>query len=177
MFPKAHAAAYVISAFRIAWFKVHKPIYYYCAYLSVRCSDFDIETMIKGYDKVKEKIIEIQNKGYEATNKESSILDVLYVALEMLAREFKFGNIDLYRSHSKNFVIDADEKTLIPPFRTIDGLGDTVANNIFEEAKKNPFISIEDFSKRCKVSATLVDKMRTMGILKDLPETSQLSLF
>ena len=177
MFPKAHAAAYVISAFRIAWFKVHKPIYYYCAYLSVRCSDFDIETMIKGYDKVKEKIIEIQNKGYEATNKESSILDVLYVALEMLARGFKFGNIDLYRSHSKNFVIDADEKTLIPPFRTIDGLGDTVANNIFEEAKKNPFISIEDFSKRCKVSATLVDKMRTMGILKDLPETSQLSLF
>ena len=177
MFPKAHAAAYVISAFRIAWFKVHKPIYYYCAYLSVRCSDFDIETMIKGYDKVKDKIIEIQNKGYEATNKESSILDVLYVALEMLARGFKFGNIDLYRSHSKNFVIDADEKTLIPPFRTIDGLGDTVANNIFEEAKKNPFISIEDFSKRCKVSATLVDKMRTMGILKDLPETSQLSLF
>ena len=146
MFPKAHAAAYVISAFRIAWFKVHKPIYYYCAYLSVRCSDFDIETMIKGYDKVKDKIIEIQNKGYEATNKESSILDVLYVALEMLARGFKFGNIDLYRSHSKNFVIDADEKTLIPPFRTIDGLGDTVANNIFEEAKKNPFISIEDFS-------------------------------
>lgn len=177
MFPKAHAAAYVISAFRIAWFKVHKPIYYYCAYLSVRCSDFDIDTMIKGYEATKSKIIEIQNKGYEATNKENSILDVLYVALEMLARGFKFGNIDLYRSHSKNFVIDEDNKTLIPPFRTIDGLGDTVATNIYEEAQKNPFISIEDFSKRCKVSTTLVDKMRTMGILNDLPETSQLSLF
>ena len=137
----------------------------------------NILTSSNYFTEPKDKIIDIQNKGYEATNKESSILDVLYVALEMLARGFKFGNIDLYRSHSKNFVIDADEKTLIPPFRTIDGLGDTVANNIFEEAKKNPFISIEDFSKRCKVSATLVDKMRTMGILKDLPETSQLSLF
>ena len=93
----------------------------------------------------------------------------------MTARGFKFGPVNLEKSDSKNFVIDGD--TLIPPFRAIDGLGDTVASNIVLERNKKDFISIEDFSKRCKVSSTLVEKMRIMGILKDLPESSQLSLF
>lgn len=177
MFPKAHATAYCMMCCRVAWFKVHMPIYYYATYFSVRCFDFDIETMIKGYNSIKEKIIELNNKGYDRTNKEDNILDVLASALEMTARGFNFGHLDLYKSHAKRFIIDEDGKTLIPPFRTIDGLGDVVANNIYEEAKKKPFISIEDFANRCKVSTTLVDKMRMMGILKDMPETSQLTLF
>ena len=177
MFPKAHAAAYVTSAFRIAYYKVHKPSVYYATYFSTRFDDFDISVMINGYESIKNRIIEIQNKGYDATNKESSLVETLKLALEATARGINFGSIDLMKSDAKNFIIDDDGKTLIPPFRSIDGLGDVVAQNICEEAKKKPFISIEDFQKRCKVSQTLVDKMKVMGILDNMPETSQLSLF
>ena len=177
MFPKAHAAAYVMSAFRIAYYKVHKPMVYYASYFSTRFDDFDITAMINGYESIKNKIIEINNKGYDASNKESSVLETLKLALEATARGVIFGNIDLMKSDAKNFIIDDDNKTLIPPFRSIDGLGDVVAQNICEEAKKKPFISVEEFQKRCKVSQTLVDKMKVMGILNNMPETSQLSLF
>lgn len=177
MFPKAHATAYIMMALRVAWFKVHHPIMYYSAYFSIRTSDYDIDAMISGYDEIKNKIVDLQNKGYDMTNKESSILDVLKVALEMTARGFKFSNIDLYKSDGIKFIIDEDNKTLIPPFRSLDGLGDTVANKIVEERNKKEFFSIEDLQQRGKVSQTLIDKMRIMGILEGLPETSQLSLF
>ncbi|MDD3048624.1 MAG: PolC-type DNA polymerase III [Bacilli bacterium] len=177
MFPKAHAVAYVMMGCRVAWFKVHQPINYYCAYLSIRCHDFDIDTMIKGYDAIKEKIIELNNKGYDKTNKEDAILDVLYTSLELTARGFKIGKFDLYKSDATNFIIDEDKLTLIPPFRTIDGLGDVVAKKIIEERAIKPFISIEDLQKRGKASQTIIDKMRVMGLLKDLPESSQLTLF
>ncbi len=176
MFPKAHATAYVTSAFRIAWFKVHKPIWYYTAYFSIRCMDFDIESMMKGYDAIKAKISEILAKGYEATNKEENTVEVLKLALEASARGIVFNSIDLLKSDSKNFVI-VDDHTLIPPFRTIDGLGDTVAENIIQEREKGTFLSIEDLQKRAKISGTLIDKMRTMGILEGMDESSQLSLF
>ena len=175
MFPKAHAVAYVMMACRVAWFKVHKPLYYYAAYLSVRCHDFDIETMIKGYDAIKARIVEIQNKGFDKTNKEEDLLDVLYTTLELTARGFKIGEIDLYKSDAVNFVIEGN--TLIPPFRTIDGLGNVVARKIVEEREKINFISIEDFQKRSKASQTIIDKMRVMGVFKDMPETNQLTLF
>ena len=178
MFPKAHAAAYVISAFRIAWFKVHHPNWYYASYFSVRCTDFDIETMIKGYDAIKNRIIEINNMGKgEASNKDLEVVEVLKIALEATARGITFGNIDLKRSDSMKFVIDEDGTTLIPPFRTIDGLGDTVAKKIVEEREKAEFLSIEDLQKRAKVSGTLIEKMRMMGILDGMEESSQLSLF
>ncbi|MFA5407852.1 MAG: PolC-type DNA polymerase III [Bacilli bacterium] len=177
MFPKAHAVAYVMMASRVAWFKVYRPILYYAAYLSIRCHDFDIDAMIKGYDTIKDRIIDISNKGFEKTNKEEAILDVLYTSLELTARGFKIGPFDLYKSQAINFAIDEDEHTLIPPFRAIDGLGDIVAKKIIEEREKGSFISIEDLSKRAKVSQTLIDKMRLMGILKDMPETNQLTLF
>jgi DNA polymerase-3 subunit alpha (Gram-positive type) len=177
MFPKAHAVAYVMMACRVAWFKVHMPNCYYAAYLSIRCHDFDIDAMINGYDTIKERIIEIQNKGFEKSNKEEAILDVLYTSLELTARGFKIGHFDLYKSDATNFVIDDDNITLIPPFRAIDGLGDIVAKKIVEEREKGIYISIEDFAKRAKVSGTLIDKMRIMGILKDMPETNQLTLF
>lgn len=177
MFPKAHAAAYVISAFRIAYYKVHYPAIYYATYFSTRLTDFDIVTMIKGYASIKAKMIEINNKGYDATNKDNAVLETLKLALEATARGIIFGNLDLMKSDAKNFIIADDGVTLIPPFRTIDGLGDTVAQSICEEAKKHPFISIEEFQKRCRVSTTLVDKMKAMNLFGDLPETSQLSLF
>ena len=177
MFPKAHAAAYVISAFRIAYYKVHYPIIYYATYFSTRFADFDIVCMIKGYDSIKNRIIDINNKGYDVTNKEASVLETLKLALEATARGIVFSNLDIMKSDAKNFIIADDGLTLIPPFRTIDGLGDTVAQSIMEEAKKKPFISVEDFQKRCHVSTTLIDKMRAMNLFDGMPESSQLSLF
>lgn len=177
MFPKAHATAYVMMGFRVAWFKVHHPIYYYSAYFSIRGGDFDIVTMIKGYDAIKEKIFILKEKGYEATNKELAIIDVLKSALEMTARGFKFGNVDLYKSDSTKFLIDEDKKTLIPPFITIDGLGDIVAKKIIEERNIKEFLSVEDLQNRARVSQTIINNMRLMGILDIIPETSQLSLF
>ena len=177
MFPKAHAAAYVMSAFRIAWFKVHKPAEYYASYFSTRFDDFEIETMIKGYDAIKARINEIIGKGYDATSKETSLLETLHLALEATARGFKFGNIDIHRSLAKNYVIDSDGKTLISPFRTLDGLGDAVANQIVEEREKKPFFCIEDFQSRGKVNQATMDKLRSLDVFKGMPESAQLSLF
>lgn len=177
MFPKAHAAAYVMSAFRIAYFKVHMPGIYYATYFSTRFDDFELETMIKGYDAIKTRMNEIINKGYNATNKETSVLETLKLCLEATARGFKFGNIDIEKSDGRNFILADDGITLICPFRTLDGLGDSVANKIIEERNIKPFYSVEDFSIRGHVNATTVDKLRALGIFGSLPETSQLSLF
>lgn len=177
MFPKAHACAYVLSALRVAWFKVYKPLYYYAAYFSVRTTDFDIETMIKGHDAIRAKLEELQAKGFDRTNKEEGVMGSLEIALEASCRGIHFANLDLTKSDAKNFVVEEETNTLVPPFRTIDGLGDNVASLIVEEREKQPFLSIEDVQSRGKVSKTLVDKMLAMGVLNDLPESNQLSLF
>ncbi len=177
MFPKAHATAYVMSAFRIAYYKVHYPQYFYASWFSTKATDFDIEAMIKGHDAIKEKIKEILEKGYDASNKESSILDTLRLGLELTARGLKIANIDLYRSQANTFLVDEDNVTLIPPFSTIDGLGGTVATKIVEEREKGVFLSIEDLQKRAKVSGTLVEKMKGMGILTGMSDSNQLTLF
>ena len=176
MFPKAHAAAYVTSAFRIAWYKVHMPVYYYASWLSCKATDVDVMAMIKGYDAIKQRIEEIDEKGRDASNKEIGSRESLQLCLEATARGINFKNIDLYKSEATTYKAPTDTD-IIPPFSSIDGLGDTVAHNIVEEREKSPFISIEEFQNRCKVSATLIDKMRLMGIFGDMPETSQLSLF
>ena len=177
MFPKAHACAYVMSAIRIAWFKLYRPVLYYASYLSVRSDDFDIHTMTQGYDAIRSKIEDLNLKGYDITNKEANILTVLEVALEATARGITFLPVSLEKSDASNFIIDEEAKTLIPPFRTIEGLGDTVAKTIVEEREKREFISIEDLQKRGKVSQTLIEKMKSMNMLYGMPESSQLSLF
>ena len=176
MFPKAHAAAYVISAFRIAWYKVHMPVYFYSSWLTSKATDVAIDSMIKGYNDIRNNIIEIQNKGYDASNKENGQLESLKVSLEATARGIKFLNIDLYKSEASTWVAINDTE-IIPPFNAIDGLGEAVANNIVEERKKREFISIEDVQIRCKVSSTIMEKMRLMGIFDGMEESSQLSLF
>jgi len=175
MFPKAHAAAYVISAFRIAWYKVHMPVYFYASWLTSKATDVDVETMIKGYDAIKEKIEQIKEKGYDATNKEMGQLESLKVCLEATARGIKFAPIELDKSNATVWGVK-DETSIYPPFSSIEGLGDTVANNIVDEREKGEFLSIEDLQKRCKVSLTLIDRMRSMGILRGMPESSQLTL-
>ena len=176
MFPKAHAAAYVISAFRIAWYKVHMPVYFYASWYSSKATDVDVENMISGYDAIKSRLQDIEAKGYEATNKESGQAESLKVALEATARGIKFLPIDLYESDATVWVTKNDTE-IYPPFNAIDGLGDTVAKNIVAEREKGKFISIEDVQKRAKVSQTLMDKMKEMGILEGLPDSNQLTLF
>ena len=176
MFPKAHAAAYVISAFRIAWYKVHMPVYFYASWLSSKATDVDVEAMIGGYNKIRNRIIEIQNKGYEATNKENGQVESLKVCLEASARGIKFLNVDLYKSDAIVWNVVSDTE-IYPPFNSIDGLGDTVAYNIVEEREKQKFLSIEDLQKRAKISGTLIEKLRMMKILDGMDESSQLSLF
>ena len=176
MIPNAHAAAYVISAFRIAWYKVHMPVYFYASWYSSKATDVDVENMIKGYTSIKSRIEDIQAKGYEATNKENGQAESLKVALEATARGIKFLNVDLYESDATVWIAKNDTE-IYPPFNAIDGLGDTVAKNIVAERQKGKFISIEDVQKRAKISQTLIDKMKEMGILKDLPDSNQLSLF
>ncbi len=176
MFPKAHATAYVTSAFRIAYFKVHYPVLYYVSWFSTKATDFDIEVMIDGYDAIRRRITEILGKGYDATNKEQGVLECLRLALEATARGITFAPISLEHSKGTIFTVK-DDHTIYPPFSSIDGLGITVAKNIELEREKAPFLSIEDLQKRAKVSGTLIDKMRMMGILDGMDESSQLSLF
>lgn len=175
MFPKAHAAAYVLMALRIAYFKVHYPCFYYCAYFSVRANDFDLVAMAGGASAVRTRMEEIKQKGMEASNKDKNLMTVLEVCNEMLERGLKFSKIDLYRSDAKDFVIDGD--TLIPPFRAMNSLGDNVAQNIMVAREEGEFLSKEDLRVRAGVSKTLIEKMSEQGILDGIPEENQLSLF
>ena len=175
MFPKAHAAAYVLMALRVAWFKVHKPLLYYCAYFSVRAQDFDIVAMSQGKEMIKKRIKEIREKGMEASTKEQNLLTVLELANEMVERGFHFKMVDVDKSEASNFVIEGD--SLIAPFRAIQGLGLNVANKIVEARQEQPFLSKKDLASRGKVSKTLIDYMTENKVLDHLPDENQLSLF
>ncbi|MDQ0198597.1 PolC-type DNA polymerase III [Neobacillus ginsengisoli] len=175
MFPKAHAAAYVLMAVRIAYFKVHLPLLYYAAYFTVRAEDFDIEAMSRGSEAIRSKIEEINAKGLEASNKEKNLLTVLELALEMTERGFSFKKIDLYRSSASEFIIDGD--SLIPPFNSIPGLGTNVALSIVKAREEGEFLSKEDLQQRGKVSKTILEYLDKQGCLEALPDQNQLSLF
>ena len=175
MFPKAHAAAYVLMALRVAWFKVHKPLLYYCAYFSVRAQDFDIVAMSQGKEMIKKRIKEIREKGMEASAKEQNLLTVLELANEMVERGFHFKMVDVDKSEASNFVIEGD--SLIAPFRAIQGLGLNVANKIVEARQEQPFLSKKDLATRGKVSKTLIDYMTENKVLDHLPDENQLCLF
>jgi len=177
MFPKAHAAAYVMMALRVAYFKVHHPIYYYCAYFSIRAKAFDIKTMGAGLDAIKRRMEEIseKRKNNEASNVEIDLYTTLEIVNEMWERGFKFGKLDLYRSQATEFLIDGD--TLIPPFVAMDGLGENVAKQLVRAREEGEFLSKTELRKRGGLSSTLVEKIDEMGILGNMPEDNQLSLF
>ncbi|MHA6258745.1 PolC-type DNA polymerase III [Sporosarcina sp. CAU 1771] len=175
MFPKAHAAAYVLMALRIAYFKVHHPLFYYSAYFSIRASDFDLLSMTQGSATIRSQIKEIEAKGLDASPKEKNLLTVLEISLEMCERGFSFAKPDLYKSDASIFIIDGN--TLIPPFNSIPSLGTNVARSVVEARKDGEFLSKEDFQQRGRVSKTVVEYMDTLGCLEGMPDANQLSLF
>ncbi|MBD1380048.1 PolC-type DNA polymerase III [Metabacillus arenae] len=175
MFPKAHAAAYVLMAVRIAYFKVHHALLYYAAYFTVRADDFDIDSMVKGSTAIRAKIEEINAKGLDASPKEKNLLTVLELSLEMCERGYGFQKVDLYKSSAAEFIIEGDK--LIPPFNSIPGLGTNAALNIVKAREDGEFLSKEDLQQRGRVSKTILEYLDTHGCLEALPEQNQLSLF
>ena len=177
MFPKAHAAAYVLMALRIAYFKVYFPIIYYAAYFSVRADDFDLVAMAHGKEAVKNAMKEINDKGMDASTKEKNLLTVLEIANEMLERGFKFKMVDINKSDASDWLIMEDGKTLLAPFSAIPGLGLNVAKQIIAAREEKAFLSKEDLAKRGKVSQSIIEFMNEQHVLDDLPDENQLSLF
>ncbi len=175
MFPKAHAAAYIIMALRIAYFKVHYPLYYYATFFSVRAKDFDLTAMTSGKTALKAKIEEIYNKGMDATPKENTLVVALEVANEMLERGFDIKMVDLNKSAAHDFIIEGD--SLIAPFRAVPSLGGNVAAQIVAAREEADFLSKEDLAKRGKVSKTVMEYLETHGVVNHLPDENQLSLF
>ena len=174
MFPKAHAAAYVMMAWRIAWFKVFKPVAYYTAYFSIRASAFSYELMCQGKERLEYNLKELQSRGKEnLTAKDQDSIKDMRIVQEMYARGIEFIPIELDKADDKRFQI-FDGK-IMPALSAIDGLGEKAAEAIVEAVKDGPFLSKEDFRNRTKVSKTIADKMAELGILGDLPETNQLS--
>ena len=175
MFPKAHAAAYVTNAFRIAWFKVHIPLAYYAAYYTIRAKAFDASVMINGKEKVKNKMKEIDMMGNNATPKDKDMYDDLEIVLEMYERGFKFLPIDLYKSHATKFLVEGD--SLRPPLNSIAGLGTVAAESIMKARDEEKFMSIDDMKIRAKIGESVTEFLREFGCLEGMSQSNQLSLF
>ncbi len=178
LFPKAHAVAYCMMAVRIAWFKYYKPFEYYATYFSVRADAYDIETLIKGEEEVTNKYKEIiVKKKSEQSNKEKALIVVFEIAIEMFKRGYKFANIDLNKSMDENFVCDYENNALIPPFRTIDGLGMQAATSIVEARNERPFTSKQDLLNRTKLNTTNIKTLEKIGAIDFDNDAEQLTLF
>lgn len=175
MFPKAHAAAYVLMAFRIAYFKVHYPKEYYATYLSVRAADFDLLLMTRDRSTVSARVKEMKDEYNELSKKEKDLLVVLEVVNEMLHRDIKMKPVDIEKSDPINFIIDGD--SLIPPFVAVPGLGASVARTIAKVRETEKFISKEDLNKKAGVSQKVVEYLTELGSLDHLPDKAQLSIF
>ena len=175
MFPKAHAAAYVMMAWRIAYCKVFYPLAYYAAYFSIRATGFSYELMCQGKDRLENYMKDYKKRKDTLSNKEQDVFKDMRIVQEMYARGFDFMPLDIYRAHPNRFQI-IDGK-LMPAINSIDGLGDNAAIYISEAAKDGPFLSKDDFRERTHVSRTAVDLMSDLGLLGSLPESNQLSLF
>jgi len=175
MFPRAHAAAYVLMALRIAYFKLYFPSIYYATYFSVRADQFDIVAMSRGKNATKEALKKLRSLGNDATVGDKNLMTVLEMANEALERGIKFSMVDLYKSEANEWVIEDD--TLIPPFSAVPSLGDNVAKQIIVARQEKKFLSKEDLKKRGKVSQTIVDYLTRNSVLDGMPDENQLSLF
>lgn len=180
MFPKAHATAYVMHAWKFAWYKLNYPLEYYSAYFTIRTDVFNLELLCSTIDQIRDEynhINDLIRKKEAVTTKQKDLLSIYEVAIEMYARGYKFKMIDVQKSDAKNFVIDYQDKALICPFRTIDGLGDSIANSIVEARNMREFCNKSDFIERTKVSKQHIKKMDELEILDSLKDSSQINIF
>ncbi|AGB40673.1 DNA polymerase III, alpha chain [Halobacteroides halobius DSM 5150] len=175
MFPKAHAAAYVMMAFRIAYFKVHHPQAFYNTFFTIKANDFDAQIVLQGEEHIKKQMQEIKSKGNDATAKDKNTRTVLEIVIEALARGIEFVPVDIYESKAYEFKITDDG--LLPPLISLDGLGRSAAKSIVQVRKEGEFTSIENLKNRSGASKTVIEALRLHGSLEGLPETNQLSLF
>ena len=179
MFPKAHAAAYVIAAMKLGWFKLYMPLEYYSTYFTVRGDDFDVHLAVQGIDAVKAKINELRAKGNERSKKENDLLDILMIVNEMMARGYEFLPIDLFKSHAYKYTIEGegDDRKIRIPFAALSGVGVGAATGVYEAAQKGNFMSIEEFQQESGCSKTIVQLLQDLGAFGDLPESTQMTLF
>lgn len=175
MFPKAHAAAYVMMAWRIAYCKIYYPLAYYAAYFSIRASAFSYELMCQGQQHLESVMADYKKRGDTLSQKEQASLKDMRIVQEMYARGFEFTPIDIFQAQSRLFQI-VDDK-LMPSLSSIDGLGEKAADAVVEAAKDGPFLSKDDFRMRTKVSKTVIDLMASLNLFGDIPESNQISLF
>ena len=175
MFPKAHAAAYVISALRLAWYKVHKPLAFYCAYFTARPEDVDVPTIMQGKEAVRRYLNDIEMKGKEATKKELDVYNNMLIFNELMTRGIEVLPIDINKSHAVKYVPEDGKIRL--PFGAMSGVGEKAAYAIYETAQKNDYISREDFILQAGVSKTIIQNLADIGAMNDIPETNQMSLF
>ena len=175
MFPKAHAAAYVMMAWRIAYCKIFYPLAYYTAYYTIRATGFNYSLMCMGREKLEYNISEYKKKT-DATAKDADTLRDMRIVQEMYARGFEFAKIDLFKVHPTKFQIMDDGK-IMPSLSSIDGLGETAATSIVNAAKAGPFISKDDFMSRAKVGKSTCELLDSLNLLGDLPESNQISFF
>ncbi len=175
MFPKAHAAAYVMMAYRIAYCKINYPLAYYAAYFGIRADAFSYALMCQGKETLNYHIKQYKSKGDQLSKKEQDVLKDMKIVQEMYARGFEFVPIDIYKAKAKMFQI-IDGK-LMPSFASIEGMGDKAAEAVEEASKDGPYLSLDDFRQRTKVSKTVIDLMAELGMFGDLPQSNQLSLF
>ncbi|MEZ3434306.1 MAG: PolC-type DNA polymerase III [Lachnospiraceae bacterium] len=175
MFPKAHAAAYVMMAYRIAYCKINYPLAYYASYFGIRADAFSYELMCQGKERLQSHIDDYSRRSDSLSKKEQDTMKDMRIVQEMYARGFEFLPIDIYRAKASKFLI-IDGK-LMPPFSSIDGMGEKAAEAVEEASKDGPYLSKDDFRQRTKASQTVIDYMGELGLLGDLPESNQLSLF
>lgn len=175
MFPKAHAAAYMIATLRLGWYKVHKPLEYYAAYFTVRGEDFDGTIVMRGRQAVKMKMEEIIKKGKEATTKELSQYSTLQIINEMLARGIEVLPVDIYKSDALKFLIEDGKMRL--PFSSISGVGIAVAKNLMFSQNDGKYLSIDEFQMRTKAPKPIIEALKDADVFKDLPQSSQITFF
>ena len=175
MFPKAHAAAYVMMAWRIAYCKIYHPLAYYCAFFSIRASAFSYEIMCQGQAHLEATLADYKKRSDSLSNKEQDCMKDMRLVQEMYARGYEFMPIDVFRAHSRNFQVI--EGKIMPSLSSIEGLGEKAADAIMEAAKDGAFLSKDDFRIRTKVSKTVIELMSSLGLLGDIPESNQISLF
>ena len=175
MFPKAHAAAYMIATLRLGWYKVYKPVEYYAAYFTVRGEDFDGLSVMKGKESVKRKMSEIIAKGKEASAKELSAYSTFQIINEMLARNIEVLPVDLYKSDAYKFLVEGGKIRL--PFCSLSGVGGSAAQSLVDSRADGKYLSIDDIQLRSKVTKAVIETLQDAGVLKNMPSSNQMSFF